>query len=131
MANKLKHAGNTIAYSLLIEALLDEAYAHKELVKISGLAETTVWKFVHAARRRGIVYIAAWKKDALGRYTIPVYSLGRRPDTPRPRPLTAAERSAKRNLLAMTRGYDMALRGAPRPGAESKTVEETTGEPSA
>lgn len=117
MPSRFTYVGNSVAYANVVEALLDAPYTIDELAKLSGLARTTTWKFVHALRRRSLAYVGVWRTDTQGRYTRPAYSLGNRPDALRPSPKTPTQRSAamrkRKALLAMTREYDEASSVAP------------------
>lgn len=135
MPSQFKHAGNAVAYAIVVEALLDAPYTLDELIKIAGLAENTTWKFVRALHRRGLVHVAVWRTDRWGRHTRPAYKLGSLDDVPRPAPKTSSQRNIERRrreaLLAMTRSYDEAGSAAPQQDAESKNDEEALHEPSA
>ena len=135
MPSQFKHVGNAVAYATVIEHLLSAPYTVDELIKLSGLAENTTWKFVKALHRRGLVYVAVWRTDRWGRHTRAAFKMGSMPDVPRPAPKTAARRSLERRqreaLRAMTRTYDTAPDDASRHDAESKNVEEKAQEPSA
>lgn len=135
MPSQFRYAGNAIAYATVVEALCEAAYTIDELIKLSGLAENTTWKFVKALQRKRCVYIAVWRTDKMGRYTKPAFSFGSRADVQRPSPKSATRRSAERRqrdaLRAMARQYDEATSDAPRQDAKSKMVEEDLREPSA
>jgi|JI8StandDraft_1071087.scaffolds.fasta_scaffold00388_34 hypothetical protein len=112
MTSGRRWLGNSSAYAVVVEALMDAAYTIDELVALSGLAWATTWKFVKAMQRRRRAYIAVWRTDKQGRYTKPAYKLGTMDDMPRPAPKSAAYRSTevrrrrRKALLAMTRSYD-------------------------
>ena len=135
MTSGRRWLGNSTGYAVMIEMLMDGPYTLDELVKLSGMAETTAWKFVKALHRRQRAYIAVWRTDKAGRYTRPAYRLGQAPDVPRPAPKSNAFRGRQyRKRLAlepMTRSYDAASGDAPQQDAESKNVEEEAQEPSA
>jgi hypothetical protein len=111
MPSQFKYAGNAVAYATVLEALIEAPYTIDELIKVSGLADNTTWKFVTALRRRGLVYVAVWRTDKWGRHTRPAYKFGTMLDVVRPAPKTASRRSLERRqrnaLLAMTRTYDV------------------------
>lgn len=88
--------GNSAGYATMVEMLMDAPYTVDELVKLSGLAWTTAWKFVKALHRRQRAYIAVWRTDKAGRYTRPAYRLGQASDVPRPAPKSSAFRSRER-----------------------------------
>lgn len=110
MTSGRRWLGNSSAYAVVVEALMDSAYTIDELVALSGLAWATTWKFVKAMQRRRRAYIAVWRTDKQGRHTKPAYKLGTMDDMPRPAPKSAAYRSTevrrRKALLAMTRPTD-------------------------
>lgn len=110
MPSQYVHSGNAIAYAILIEALVEAPYTVEELVKLSGLARNTTWKFIRALHRRRLIFVAVWRTDRWGRHTKPAYRLGSQSDVARPPPKTAAQRSLARRqreaLHAVTRACD-------------------------
>jgi len=90
-----RQLGNAAGYASLIQSLIDGRCTALELITESGLAGTTVRKFLSAMRRRGLVHIAGWEADSVGRMVMPVWELGEGRDSARPKQ-TATERSAKR-----------------------------------
>lgn len=135
MPSQFKHTGNAVAYATVVQSLIEAAYTIDELIKLSGLAENTTWKFVLALKRRKLAYVAVWRTDRFGRHTRPAFSFGNKPDAVRPPPKTATRRSLERRqrlaLQAMTRTYDEATSDAPRQPAESTNDEEELHAPSA
>lgn len=107
-----KHLSNASAYAAALEGLMDGASTVHELSEESGLALSTLRKWVAALKRRKLVFVSAWEKDPLGRHTRPVFALGRdKRDVPRPPRQTMEQRRktyyAKRRVLAATRGTTM------------------------
>lgn len=96
MPSQFNYAGNAIAYAVVVESLMDEAYTIEELIKLSGLADSTTWKFVRALHRRKRAYVAVWRTDRWGRHTKPAYKLGMLPDAVRPPPKSSTRRSLER-----------------------------------
>lgn len=91
------HLSNAAAYAAAFDGLMSGASTVFDLAQESGLALNTTRKLLQAMRHRKMVHVAAWEKDALGRYTVAAYALGQRYDTRRPPPLTQAQRSARRD----------------------------------
>ena len=105
-----KHLANVSAYAETVYALTHGACTVFELSSESGLGLITIRKFVAALKRRGLIRVAAWETDRLGRSSIAAYTWGRGrgKDAPRPPRKTMAERRAtyyqKRQRLAIERG---------------------------
>lgn len=98
-----KHLATTAAYVTFFESLQQGQATVFELREESGLALATVRKLLLIMKRRKMVYIAAWTKDAAGRFTLAVYTLGDKPDAVRPKKQTPTQRSAKRRVVQRLR----------------------------
>lgn len=103
---------NASAYAAALEALMDGESTIHEIEEASGLAFSTLRKWLAALRRRKLVHVVAWEKDPLGRYTRAVFALDRgKKDAPRPPKMTDAERRKRYydrcRILAVTRGTSM------------------------
>jgi predicted ArsR family transcriptional regulator len=92
------HLSNTTAYAAVVEALVRTGGTTQEFSDVSGLATNTTRKFIRALRNRGLVRVALWRQDTMGRYTIAVWGWGSAPDTKRPPRMTSTERSARRRM---------------------------------
>jgi hypothetical protein len=105
-----KHLANVSAYAETVYALTQGACTVFDLSEESGLGLITIRKFVAALKRRGLIRVAAWETDRLGRSSIAAYTWGRGrgKDAPRPPRKTMAERRAtyyqKLQRLAIERG---------------------------
>lgn len=115
------HLSNTTAYAAVVEALVRTGGTPKELHEISGLAINTTRKFLRALRNRGLVRVALWRQDTMGRYTIAVWGWGSAPDTKRPPRMTSTQRSArqrikKREMSALQQGREVHRAGEPPTG---------------
>jgi len=103
-----KHLANVSAYAETVYALTHGACTVFDLSSESGLGLITIRKFVAALKRRGLIRVAAWETDRLGRSSIAAYNWGRGKDAPRPPRKTMEERRAKyyqkRQHLAIERG---------------------------
>jgi len=51
----------------------------------TGLNRDTIYRFTTALRNEGAMHISDWKKDRLGRDSMPIFRLGRGVDVPRKR----------------------------------------------
>ena len=103
-----KHLANVSAYAETIHALTQGACTVFDLSSESGLGLITIRKFVAALKRRGLIRVAAWETDRLGRSTIAAYTWGGGRNAVRPPRKTMEERRAtyyqKRQRLAIERG---------------------------
>jgi hypothetical protein len=103
-----KHLANVSAYAETVYALTHGACTVFDLSSESGLGLITIRKFIAALKRRGLIRVAAWETDRLGRSSIAAYTWGRGKDTPRPPRKTMAERRAtyyqKLQRLSIERG---------------------------
>lgn len=92
-----------IGVCMMFAMLHDHPTSMKELVEVSGMAESTVRRWMRAARRTipRAVHIADWDNNVT-----PLYKLGSRPDAKR-RKKTSAQRArecrARKRKLAMLR----------------------------
>jgi DNA-binding IclR family transcriptional regulator len=68
---------NAIAFSLLIELLMEGDYTSAELVEETGLHSITIYDYLRALRKRKLLHIARWETDTRGRCCVKVYKLGR------------------------------------------------------
>lgn len=82
----------------------------REISEHSGLAYNTTRKLVHALRRRGVLRVALWRGDSIGRRRTPAWVIGSGPDAVQPRmdERTKKERyDAKRQAIADRLGIAM------------------------
>lgn len=112
---------NTTAYAAVVEALVRTGGTTQEFSDASGLAANTTRKFIRALRNRGLVRVALWRQDTMGRYTIAVWGWGSAPDTKRPPRMTPTQRSArqrmrKREMSALQQGREVHRAGEPPTG---------------
>jgi hypothetical protein len=113
---------NTTAYAAVVEALVRTGGTPKELHEISGLATNTTRKFLRALRNRGLVRVALWRQDTLGRYTIAVWGWGsplydaKRPPRMTPTQRSARQRMKKREMSALQQGREVHGTGKPPTG---------------
>lgn len=60
----------------ITRALLDGPCSIGELRLASGLSTNTLHEYMRALRKEGVVHISGWERDAMGRESLRVYSLG-------------------------------------------------------
>ena len=92
-----RHLLNAAAHAALIERLTYLGGSINELIEASGMHNNTVRKLISVMHKREpkLVYIFDWNRDSRGRWVIARYRFGDKPDMPRPRPRTSAERWAQ------------------------------------
>lgn len=82
---------NAALYAILLEELVDGTATRREMAERTGLSAQTILSLVTALHKRGLIHVAAWERDAVGRHSIPAFQFGRKRDVARPAPLTKAE----------------------------------------
>lgn len=75
---------NAVAFSLLVELLMEGDYTAPELIEETGLHYLTVYEYLKAMRKRGLLHIVRWDNDSYGRCSLRVYKLGRGKDASKP-----------------------------------------------
>jgi hypothetical protein len=92
-----QHKVNQDCYAIVMKTLIAWPSDCYKLEKKSGLALTTVQDLMRCFHRKGVVFIAGWNKDTMGRATTPIFALKlKATDTDVPRPkLTPAQRQAR------------------------------------
>lgn len=100
---------NALAQAHLVRLLLDGDVTCHDLAEEAGLHYVTVLQYVRALRKVGVVYVARWLPDALGRHTTMVLRLGKGKDAPRVRATKSEKmkqyhkRQRDAKLLGLTR----------------------------
>lgn len=97
----------------MMRALLDGPCTVQDLREASGMADSSVRLWIHAARKAGVLRIAAWERIPTGQSTRPVYELnpeGRR-DVARPPRTPASKRAARYRLRKRQRAAAAAMGG--------------------
>lgn len=87
---------NAVAYAIIIDYLMREPCSHEKLRLVTGLSYSGVASYLGALRRRGLVHVAEWERDAKGRWATRCWMLGRGEDAAKPAPLTQAQRDKRR-----------------------------------
>jgi hypothetical protein len=98
MTYEASQMGAATLWAKLMGALSDKRVPRSitELADYTGLHMRTVQRYVRALRdhRPRLVRIAEWDEDAQGNRSIPLYTMGRGEDMPRPK-LTQAEKDRR------------------------------------
>lgn len=95
MASVNADLSSSTAYAEAIAMLIERGGTVSEVAEQSGMRYNTVRKLVRALHRRGVLRIALWKRDGIGRERLPVYIVGKGPDAVRPPGMTQAERAQR------------------------------------
>ena len=114
---------NAIAFAEMMAKLATHPYGIRaggwtlrELAEHSGLHYKSVCEWVGALHDRGVVRIADWAPDVVGRSTLQCFALADgRPDVPKPAPMTRAQISARyREKMRGVRGQKAPREELPR-----------------
>lgn len=89
ISNRLSHS---TAYAEAITLLIRHGGTVSEISEHSGLGDVTVRKLVQALHRRGVIRVALWRRDRLGRAATRVWVVGSGPDAARPPATTGQQR---------------------------------------
>lgn len=84
------------------------AYSRAELADRTSLNPLTVGAYLRALHRKGVIYVQAWRKDALGRSVTALYTLGMANDAARPAPKSrqqVAREYKQRKKATRMQGY--------------------------
>lgn len=78
-----------IVWAGVIKALLEKPCSRIDLAELTGVRDLTMGYMLQAMRRpeTRCIYVSGHRQDSLGRWIIPLYSLGALPDVPRPPPM--------------------------------------------
>lgn len=83
-----------LSVAKMVRRLMDDNQTVYTLAEHTGLHPVTIRRFMKAMIKERAAHVCAWERDACGRDTTPVYTLGEGRQAPR-RKMTAAERRAK------------------------------------
>jgi hypothetical protein len=103
---------NARLYAMALEEMAAGPSTRRELCESTGLGDKTVEAIVRALHQRRLIHIAAWEKDALGRYTVAAFKFGRGTDAKKPAPKTPTELSRSYKLRRRQRDALRASAGA-------------------
>jgi DNA-binding transcriptional ArsR family regulator len=96
-----------LSVAKIMRALFDGPCTVPELQEASGLSVSTLYEYLRALRKEGVVHVCAWEKDATGRESLRVFKLGPGKDAPRQRKSKAQiarecrERKSVANMLRL------------------------------
>jgi DNA-binding transcriptional ArsR family regulator len=96
-----------LSVAKIMRTLLDGPSTVPELQEISGLSVSTLYEYLRALRKEGVVHVSGWEKDATGRESLRVFKLGPGKDAPRQRKSKAQiarecrQRKSVANLLRL------------------------------
>lgn len=80
---KPQHKLNALSLAIMLEEMLEGPFTTQNLVEVSGLGKTCVYRFLRTFHAKSVVHISGWEKDSAGRVCVPVYTLGRGKDVKR------------------------------------------------
>ncbi len=111
-----RHRSNPVRISaltnaLLMRALFDGPSTMADMVAATGLAPSTIRRYLTALRRERITCITGWETDKLGRASVPAYGIGER-DAKRPPRQCATRRSRQYNQRCRQLAALRAIAGA-------------------
>lgn len=85
---------NHLSAAILVEALMHGPATVFDISAETGVSYITTRRYVRALHKRGCIYVAEWHEDLRGRRNVRAFTLGRKPDAPRPPKITHAARQA-------------------------------------
>lgn len=96
---------NALCVAKMIRYMQEVPSSVHDLAEYTGLAVSTVRRFVLALAREKAIHVTAWEQDGLNRYTTKVYSFGEGKDVIRPQPVKslALRRREKRQRVRANR----------------------------
>ncbi len=97
MTSLSENLSNSTAYAEAIFQLQRHGGTVREISQHSGLGYNTTRKLIQALHRRGVIRVALWRRDGIGRERLPVYFFGTGPDAKRPLGMTREERVRRYN----------------------------------
>lgn len=90
--NRANMHGNIVA---IFKAFMGGPASVRQLSDKTGIYYDTMTSVVKALHNGGVIYIARWDVDTIGRYQIARYAYGHGVDAIRPKKKTASERNKK------------------------------------
>jgi predicted ArsR family transcriptional regulator len=88
----------------LLVALREGEYNCKELAEMADLHYLTVLDYCRALHEAGLIHIAKYERDALGRASVVVFKLGEGEDAVKPRLTRAEQQKNYRRRLKLRTG---------------------------
>lgn len=116
---------NALSVAKLIRYMQDVPSNVGELAEASGLGVHAARRFVLAMEREGVIHVAQWESDKIGRYCRKVYAFGQGKDAKKPPPRKhapgyRAQRRRQERMLS-------ALAGTSRPHPLPEPATTTSG----
>jgi DNA-binding transcriptional ArsR family regulator len=65
-----------VTFALLLEELMSGPCTAKHLSEHTGMGHRYMCSLLRTLKAKGLVHIASWEKDSVGRYGVKVYALG-------------------------------------------------------
>lgn len=121
MLTKTRRSGKVgaMTYALLIKTLMTKPCCTRaDLVEVTGLHPLTVGDYVRSLREAGVIHIAAWATDSMGRRRVEVYGWGQGDDAVRA-PLTMTERRRNYRMRKQLESIENTPRRSAGSGAPS------------
>lgn len=75
---------DALATLVLEKELRDGGKSYADLAAATGLGVTSLMRWVKGMREVGLVYVSGYGPDVNGRIFIPLFTWGKKADTPRP-----------------------------------------------
>lgn len=85
---------NAMSFANMVESIQVRARTFRSIAEVTGLHPATVGNYIREMHKIGLVHIAGWEQDRLGRDCIAIYTWGYGIDKPRHK-FTAAQRQAR------------------------------------
>lgn len=86
---------NALYFALMLREFQRGPCTATEIADATGYARKTMVAILRTMHDQSVLHIAEWEAAADGRTKLPVYALGDGKDTPRPAPLSRAERNRR------------------------------------
>lgn len=103
-------------YAKMLAGIVDDGATITEIVNDTGLHRHTVAEYMTALHKERVIHIVGWERFPTNNMWTPVYKLGRRYDTRKPKPLTHYERQQRHRdkikAMLLHRTFNEALREA-------------------
>lgn len=103
---------NATMFVLLLEELVSGPCSAQHLADHTGLGVVTVQRVLRHMRAKHLARIAAWEKDANGRYQIRIFAFGEGRDAKRPPPKKKNDSLREWRARVRQRSMDAVLSGA-------------------
>lgn len=99
---------NADKFAALLDEFLSGPCTSTDLAEAAGMSPRYMNRLLRAMKKRGVIHVAAWGKDSIGRINIKVWALGHGKDARKP-----AKPREQVNREYRTRQGREALKGTP------------------